>query len=342
MRISLLLAAAAAALATTPAHAAHVASGWYAWSRSYVLATPNPMSSGGEAVAHIVNGELVPGANRATNGSWSAGPVMPGATAVWSEAIASNAEGETGIVRSETSLAHGTMRATSIVMDGGFPNVITSAQSKLKETIWFTNTTSNWLPIGYAMQVDGAVSGFTGGFTPGRAEIEFINRIFTPETSGCNAFSQCVSLTPDGSVLVQGDFKGIYWKGTGLFFQGNAPAYWTVTPNPGHDVSAGLFDFIMATTLWVPPGETTIVLDPELYFSICGVTSGICDFGNTGKIRFGDTPEGLSWTSQSGVFLSALTPPGGAIPEPATWALLIAGFGMIGSSLRNRRNLARA
>jgi hypothetical protein len=342
MRTTLSLAALAAALATTPAHAAHVASGWYAWSRSYVLAIPNPMSSGGEAKAHIVNGELVPGGNGATNGSWSAGPVMPGATAVWTEAIASNAEGETGLARSEASLAHGTMRATSTVIDGGFPNVVTSSQSKLKETIWFTNSTGSWLSIGYAMQVDGFVSGF-GGF--GRAEIEFINRIFTPETSGCNAYSQCVSLTPDGSVLVQGDFKGIYWKGTGLFFQGNAPAYWTVTPNPGHDVSAGLFDFTMSTTLWVPPGETTIVLDPELYFSICGGQSGTCGFGNSGRVRLGATPEGLSWASQSGVFLSALNGGGGGggvIPEPGAWAMLVLGFGLVGAAVRRRAGPAPA
>ena len=32
-------------------------------------------------------------------------------------------------------------------------------------------------------------------------------------------------------------------------------------------------------------------------------------------------------------------PGGGAVPEPATWALLIAGFGLAGSALRRRAGL---
>ncbi|MFN7174641.1 MAG: PEPxxWA-CTERM sorting domain-containing protein, partial [Thermaurantiacus tibetensis] len=39
--------------------------------------------------------------------------------------------------------------------------------------------------------------------------------------------------------------------------------------------------------------------------------------------------------------LSAIFPSGGVIPEPATWAMLIAGFGLVGGMARRRR-LARA
>lgn len=34
--------------------------------------------------------------------------------------------------------------------------------------------------------------------------------------------------------------------------------------------------------------------------------------------------------------------PNGAIPEPATWAMLIVGFGMVGASMRHRRQVATA
>ena len=39
----------------------------------------------------------------------------------------------------------------------------------------------------------------------------------------------------------------------------------------------------------------------------------------------------------SGVLVSGLTGSAGAVPEPATWGLMLAGFGMIGVGLRSRR-----
>ena len=36
---------------------------------------------------------------------------------------------------------------------------------------------------------------------------------------------------------------------------------------------------------------------------------------------------------------NTLAPPGGAVPEPATWAMMIAGFGAAGSAIRSRRRV---
>lgn len=88
------------------------------------------------------------------------------------------------------------------------------------------------------------------------------------------------------------------------------------------------FDFSGVFT--VADGDTRS-LAQRLYL-ICqeGVS---CDFSHTGSVGF-ILPEGISFTSASGIFL---VPPVGGVPEPASWAMLITGFAMTGSALRRRR-----
>lgn len=67
-----------------------------------------------------------------------------------------------------------------------------------------------------------------------------------------------------------------------------------------------------------------------------GAGSGaVSNFSNTSKFRF-SLPTDVTFTSASGVFLSALNPVNNAVPEPATWAMMIFGFGLAGVSLRRR------
>jgi hypothetical protein len=332
-----LVALAASLLATTPAHAAHVMSGWYAWAYSNARHYQAP---GVEAWVWIVSG-TIQSSQSANGGSFAAGPLTPGATSAWAMANAPLG-GELTNVTTSADLATGTAKATAIIIDGGFPSMQGAGQGRFRETLWFTNTTETWLPISYRVEVDGAVSGFPVELG-GEANWSAHARTFVPESQACTLAGACIGFAADGSVPAASMFRAEYTKLTGLGFHDpmSQAAFWTVTANPGHDVPAGLFNFTMSTTLWVPPGETTLVIEPELQLSSCGGQSGTCGFGNSGRARLGLAPQGLSWTSQSGVFLSDLAPPGGTIPEPGTWALLIAGFGMIGSTLRNRRNLAR-
>lgn len=61
------------------------------------------------------------------------------------------------------------------------------------------------------------------------------------------------------------------------------------------------------------------------------------DYMHTSAIGI-SVPDNVSWRSRSGVFLSELDVPNG-VPEPASWALLIIGFGAVGVSARSRRRL---
>ncbi|OYU15549.1 MAG: hypothetical protein CFE37_05380 [Alphaproteobacteria bacterium PA4] len=56
------------------------------------------------------------------------------------------------------------------------------------------------------------------------------------------------------------------------------------------------------------------------------------DFSNTARLRVLASP-GVTYTSQSGQFLTAA----GAVPEPASWSLLILGFGLVGTAARRGR-----
>jgi len=63
-----------------------------------------------------------------------------------------------------------------------------------------------------------------------------------------------------------------------------------------------------------------------------------CDFSHTGSIAL-QLPAGVTFTSGSGVFLAPPAP--GAVPEPASWAMLLAGFGLIGAATRGQRIVMR-
>lgn len=64
-------------------------------------------------------------------------------------------------------------------------------------------------------------------------------------------------------------------------------------------------------------------------------TGASFSYGNTSALSF-VLPSNVTFTSASGVFLSALNPVNSAVPEPATWAMMIFGFGLAGVSLRRR------
>jgi hypothetical protein len=57
------------------------------------------------------------------------------------------------------------------------------------------------------------------------------------------------------------------------------------------------------------------------------------DFLNTGRFGIQAGP-GVSYTSDSGVFLTGGS---AAVPEPASWAMMIAGFALAGRALRRRQ-----
>jgi type VI secretion system secreted protein VgrG len=114
------------------------------------------------------------------------------------------------------------------------------------------------------------------------------------------------------NVLGGNSGSGIFWNvgssatlGTGTIFAGNILADQSITLNTGASILCG-----RAIAL-----EGAVTMDGN---SISNNCSGGGDLGS-GRGDFG-----------SGGFA-------GAVPEPASWAMLIVGFGAVGTTLRRRR-----
>jgi hypothetical protein len=103
----------------------------------------------------------------------------------------------------------------------------------------------------------------------------------------------------------------------------------------GNGVVAGAtgltFDFTNSTILVFSDGNMT---------ALCFAGSATNCAGTGGAIRV-DDPFGPAQASvQSGnVVFATITPP--AVPEPATWGMMIAGFGAVGGAMRYRRRATK-
>jgi len=99
-------------------------------------------------------------------------------------------------------------------------------------------------------------------------------------------------------------------------------------------VSGGVGGPSMNTSRLFAP-ITTASADPWTRYRITAVAAEAGSFsgfiGTTSADNLGVLVDNFS--------LSRFAPTGGGVPEPASWALMIAGFGLAGASLRRRRTL---
>jgi hypothetical protein len=74
---------------------------------------------------------------------------------------------------------------------------------------------------------------------------------------------------------------------------------------------------------------SSVTLNPT-FTLIVDCSMAICDFGNTARFSFVNLPDNVSYSSDSGVFLSP-------VPEPSSWALMLVGLGWVMQRSRCRQ-----
>ncbi|KTT71398.1 PEPxxWA-CTERM sorting domain-containing protein [Sphingomonas endophytica] len=116
------------------------------------------------------------------------------------------------------------------------------------------------------------------------------------------------------------------------------------------DLSAGYEDFDSCCADY---NSYYSIATDDLRFTLNGAAFAVADYRQTGTFalsgtgsfvtvyRAGDRSGGVSDSTRLSFAPTALTVSGG-VPEPATWAMTILGFGIVGAALRRRRVVVAA
>lgn len=245
---------------------------------------------------------LVPGGGSVTAGSNSATPGF-------SPVLNQNLRSDGVAITSSLNLASGSLRGT-----------INSVGSQKGGTFNLAITEQIFLSIPGAVSSTMTTIGFRQYFSADlavtdRSSVTLDTRFYSADGAIASAF---VSLT-------SADFRPFHAYGNGYNF-----ADLPVTRG-SLGVLSGTFDH---TTYFNVRGPS-----PELFMAVnvqgIGGRNSWVGFGNSAHLGF-VLPDGVTFTSASGSALTQSAFPGPGVPEPASWAMLIAGFGLVGAANRRR------
>jgi hypothetical protein len=235
-----------------------------------------------------------------TSASYSPASAAVGLTSMTlAAAVNGNSSGSS---TASVDLAAGTVRATAKSDDfrsGG------NASAELYDDVTFSVAGGGSRQIAVVFHLDGTIGSFANSFS--------LSGLSDTLNFGVSNFIYTSQGSQSGFVVTTGGASSSVPVGWDSF------ALTNVTPTG--------FDFTGLVTI----SDREVRSVAQRLYLIC--QEGVdCDFSNTGRIGL-QLPAGVTFTSGSGVFLSA-------VPEPASWAMLIAGVGLIGAATRRRRSLA--
>ncbi len=254
----------------------------------------------GSSYALVQNGVLPSdGSNSAgPNGTSSAGPIGTGVTTAFANTSQIAGPVFTNSL-TNADLSRGNLEVHAEA-GGGVGIGLSTAIGipRWTDTITFNNANAFPVELDFSWDTDGSVV----------------------DTSGPDWGSADISSSVELNIVNDANWKDIHLKGSpaynlggcqfsysgqfgsGFGFQpsgNNMYGSWIVTP-------VGNFSGLIKSTLIVPSGVVSITI--RTYLSLDCRTGAVCDYPDGAKFRFGTLPGGLSWTSESGVFLSAVAP----------------------------------
>lgn len=288
-------------------------------SSSASQAAQQPISSS----AHVRNGVLImPGNSAATNGSSSAGPIGPGTTSAFADTTQIDGPILTTTLAT-ADLATGSLRVYAEAGDGFASQAF--GLSKWTETVTFNNISGATLEFDFFWKTEGVVTDLNGD----RGSQNIQSSIELQRNNTNFSFISFKDQPGGGLGGAQYNF-GTFGGPGGSFFSfqprgNNNDGVWTTT-------LIGQAGGLLSATLLVPTGLASI--DIITFLSVDCRTGAICDYANTSEFRFDTLPTGLTFTSESGVFLQA-------VPIPAAAWLFGSGLVSLGVIRRKRASASR-
>lgn len=190
--------------------------------------------------------------------------------------------------------------------------------------------------FGYANLATGqlGVSGF------GQVQMYDVLTFSAPGKSSTDSFSLPVRISVNGNLYFDPYNAQMPQAGISFVFSGaRITASWQgVTPFTNYTTDTAQFILHDKIGSWTKAGPSifegvaTVPYETPVYFAMAmGASFG--DFSHTATLNL-EIPEGTSMGSVSGVFLTA------PVPEPETYAMMMAGLGLLGGIARRRKTLA--
>jgi hypothetical protein len=160
-------------------------------------------------------------------------------------------------------------------------------------------------------------------------------------------YSATIDLTPAGGNDLAGDFTGYANTNTFTFYaEGNLVDFSSMLTarvlGKGYDISKATFDGVLFGVN-KSTGQGTLNSADEYSYQSATLSSGTHTLVVFGKAVGGSTKgfDGSIYLTSMPIVLTPLSGPVAPVPEPETYAMLLAGLGLMGAIAR-RRNKAKS